>query len=618
MKKIAVAFFLSLISVSCSKDSNPNYYGTIKPKHPFDEIWINNREEPQYTDPTLCHGTPDGLLVQNTFYRLVSIDPKTGKPVPELAESWDVSSDGKTYVFHMRKGLQWSDGESLTAGDVEYSWKRLMNPDTGAEYQGIATNVIENGDAYGQRAIHITGFAEKIPVRDVMSYFVKHDVPVLKIQEQKDSSDVFVFVKGETGEETQQNRETIMKLLMNEHPWGENVKGQVTDASVVGVNALDALTLEVKLVGPLPYFISLIEFYAFSPLPKHVIEKFKAEGKEDQWTKPENVVVSGPFKLKEEKFKQFKIYEKNPKYWDASNVRLNRVKILMIEKESASLNSYKVGEIDWIGPHEVPSEQVANVKNFKDFHNDPYLGVYYYFFNTQKKPLDDVRVRQALGLAIDRQQIAEHILAAGQMPYAGIVPDGLAGYKSYSTELFNPQKAKQLLADAGYPDGKNFPRLKFVYDTKEVHRLVIQAIQEMWKQNLNIDIEPSNVEWKIYLDRMQTMQFELTRLSWIGDFLDPYTFLELLKSTSGNNHTGWSNAEYDRLLEASNVEPNDGKRLELLGQAEKIAIDEAPFLPIYLYSKAYMLKPYVKGFYPDYQDHHAWKHMWIDLDWSKK
>lgn len=617
MKKLLVASLISLTLAGCTKDSDPSYYGTIKPKHPFDELWINNREEPQHMDPTMVSGVPDGLLIQSTFSRLTAIDPKTGKPVPELADHWDISADGKGYTFYMRKGIKWSDGQPITAHDMEYAWKRLLDPATGAQFQGMLSNVLENGDAFAQRAIHLSGFEKASSSSEIQSFFTKHQIPVTKISARPGFNEVFVFVSGETGEETQANRDKMLNLLTQEHPWGEKVTAQITNADVVGCKALDDERFEVKLVGPIPYFILLIEHANFGPIPKHVIEKFKAEGKEEQWVKPENVVVSGPFKLKEEQFKQYKIYEKNPHYWNAENVRLKKVKVLMIEKETAALNSYKVGEIDWIGPHEVPAEQIANVKNFKDYHNDPYLGVYYYITNIRQKPFNDPKVRQALSLAIDRQKITEHVLGGGQIPYNGFFPDGLGGFKSYQGELYNPVKAKQLLAEAGFPEGKGFPKSKFLYDTKEIHRLVIQAVQEMWKQNLGIDIEPTNVEWKVYLDRLEARDFQISRRGWIGDFLDPYTFLELIRSTSPLNPTGWNNPEFDRLLEASNLEGKPDKRAVLINQAEKLAIDDAAYIPIFVYTKTYMLKPYVKGFYSDYQDHHSWQHMWIDLDWKK-
>jgi ABC-type oligopeptide transport system substrate-binding subunit len=287
MKKIILMSLVSLTLLGCTKDSDPSYYGTVKPKHPFDELWINNREEPQYTDPNMVAGVPDGQLVRNTFYRLSSIDPVSGKPVPELADHWDVTDGGRTYTFHMRKGLKWSDGHPLTANDVEYSWKRLMDPATGAQYQGLAAGTVENGEAFAQRAIHLSGFEKSSSSSEIQSFFTKHEVPVTKISARPGFNEVFVFVSGASGEETQANREKMLNLLTQEHPWGEKVTAQITGSDVVGCKALDDERFEVKLVGPLPYFVLLTEFPNFAPLPKHVIEKFKAEGKEDQWMKPE-------------------------------------------------------------------------------------------------------------------------------------------------------------------------------------------------------------------------------------------------------------------------------------------------------------------------------------------
>lgn len=617
MKKIIAMAFICLSVVSCTRDSDPNYFGTVKPKHPLDEIWINNREEPQYMDPTLVAGVPDGELSQNTFYRLVALDPRTGQPVPELAERWDVTDGGKTHTFFMRKNLKWSDGHPLTAHDAEYAWKRLIDPQMASQYQGVAADVIENGNAFAQRAIHLIGFEKPVSESDIKSFFIKHDVNVSKVQQRRGTNEMFVFVSGKDGDETKTNRERMMQILIQEHPWGDKVSASITNSDVVEAKALDDERFQVKLIGPLAYFTLLAEFANFAPLPEHVIEKFKAAGKADDWYKPENVVVSGAFKLKEEQFKQYKIYEKNPNYWDADSVRLKKVKVLMIENETATLNSYKVGETDWIGPHNVPAEQIPDLGAFKDFHNDPYLGVYSFIMNVRQKPFDDPKVRQALSLAVDRQKITDHILGGGQIPTRGLFPDGLAGFKGYKAELYNPEKAKKLLAEAGYPEGKGFPKIKYLYDTKEVHKNIIQAIQEMWKQNLGIQVEPVNVEWKVYLDRIEKKDFQMARRAWIGDFADPFTFLEMEVSTSGNNNTNWSDSEYDRLIVASNMEPDPAKRGALINQAEAMAVEASARVPLYVYTKTYMLKPFVKGFYPSYQDHHAWRHMWIDLDWKK-
>lgn len=622
MKKyvcLALSCFVLLSTASCTKknktQTSNDYYGTIKPKHNVDEIWINNREEPQHMDPTLATGVSDFNLIMNSFSRLVQIDPKTSKPIGDLALSWDVSEEGKRYIFHLRKDLKWSDGHPLTAHDFEYSWKRLMDPSVGSQYASLAYSSIEGGEAFGRQAVVLSGFAKAPRPSEIQSYLVSKGIAVEKVSQRSNSTDIFVFVGGT---DKDQMRKRILQIF-SQHTYFGKIEASVADSSVVEVRALGDLEFEVRLVGPLPYFVLLAEYSSFAAVPKHVIERVKAEndGDASRWTKLGTMVFSGPYMLVHENFKIDKVYEKNPQYWDASNVRTPRIRVLMIETETALMNAYKVGEVDVFGPHEVPSEMVAEVSKFKDFYDDPYLGVYYYIMNTAVKPLDNPLVRQALALAIDRESLTKNVLGGGYKAYHGFVPDGLAGYKSVQNEMYNPEKARELLAEAGFSNGEGFPKLKFKYDTKDVHRLVAQAVQEMWKKNLNVEFEMSNVEWKIYLDDLHAKRFELSRWGWIGDFLDPFTFLELMLSDSGNNHTQWASPEYDELIHLANTQSDESKRLALFQQAESLIMQEQVVIPLFLYTKTYMLKPYIKGFYKDYQDHHPWKHMWIDLDWEK-
>jgi len=589
------------------------YYGTTKPKHGVDEIWINNREEPQHLDPILTHGVPDGNLAMNSFSRLVQIDPTTSKPIPDLAQSWEAFDKGSRYVFKLKQGLKWSDGKPLTAHDFEYSWKRLIDPKTGAVYASLAYSTIAGGEAFARRALKVTGFKSKNEHQQFQADLKKSGITQIeKFESSYSGNDLFVFFE-------QENKDSQKGLLVKSLQGMGGLKAQETTPDDVQVRATDDLTLEVSLVGPLPYFVLLAEFSSFAAIPKHVVEKVASENNGDasRWTRPENIVVSGAYKLIKENFKIDKIYEKNPLYWDASNVKTKRIVVKMIETENAVMNAYKVGEVDWIGPHEVPAEQLKTVQDFKDFYNDPYLGVYYYIVNQEIPAFQDVRVRRALSLSIDRASITQNILAGAYIPYGGLVPDGLAGYKSYQQELYNPEKAKALLAEAGYPDGKGFPKFKFKYDTKDIHRLIIQAVQQMWKKTLNIDVEMVNVEWKVYLDDMQSHRFEMSRSGWIGDFLDPFTFHELMLSNSGNNHPLWKNKKYDQLVLGANELSDEAQRFQMLYEAEKIAVEDVARIPIYLYTKTYMLKPFIKGFYKDYQDHHLWKHMWVDPNWSQ-
>lgn len=525
----------------CTTNSQPGYLGTTRPLHPVNELWINGGLEPSSIDPNKINGDPEINLSSNMFVRLVQTHPVTGEILPDLATSWEISNDGLTYIFHLRKDAKWSDGKPLTAHDVEFSWKRLMNPATGAVNASM-TDVIENAQAYR---------TTKLPLEKV------------------------------------------------------------------GVKAKDDFTLLVKLNSPVSYFLSMIEYVIFAPLPEHLIEKLKVEKKEDQWTKPENIVVSGPFKIKEERFKQFRIFEKNTFYYHADQVRLNRVKTLVIEGYKADLNAYKTGQHDWSCCNSVPSEMISQLQTQKDFYTDPYLALYFFMTNTNKKPLNDARVRKALSLAIDRKSIVENVARGGQMPTRDLVPPGTFGYKGIKSSLYDVPTAQKLLAEAGFPNGQNFPKLQYKYNSGEIHLLIAQAVQQMWKKNLNIDIVLINEEWAVLQDDQKSGNFEITRRAWIADYIDPYSFVNVLISNGTNNKSGWKNKTYDELVAASNHETNTKKRFAFFEKVEKILEEEQPFIPLYVYTRLYMKKPFLKGFWPNLLNRHEWKYMWIDEQWNE-
>ncbi len=388
-------------------------------------------------------------------------------------------------------------------------------------------------------------------------------------------------------------------------------------ADAVGLRAIDAQTLEVHLSEPVPYFLALTHHYTLMPVPKHVISGLIEAGKSpDLWTRPQYIVSNGAYTLKEWHFRQMMLLEKNPRYWDATSVRLAHIRVSEVESNNTALNLYRTGELDSIGTNTaLPSEFLGELKHFGDFHHSPYLTVYWYWLNTKRPPLDDVRVRRALSLAIDRRAITAYIKRGGETPMANLVPDGLAGYRAPEAPLFAPGQARQLLAAAGYPQGRSFPTLALSYNTAEGHKQIAEAIQQMWKENLGINVRLENQEWKVFLSNVENDNFDIARLGWTGDFADPYTFLEVLSGTSGNNHSGWSDPEYDKLLAAANAEANPAMRLALLRQAEELLLAAQPLLPIYLYTRSYMLKPYVMGVWKNFLDRHPFKWMWIDKRW---
>jgi oligopeptide transport system substrate-binding protein len=224
-----------------------------------------------------------------------------------------------------------------------------------------------------------------------------------------------------------------------------------------------------------------------------------------------------------------------------------------------------------------------------------------------KAPVSDVRVRKALSLAVDREMLTTFVTKAGEVPSSRFVPAGLRGYEGPHGLAFDPAAAKKLLAEAGYPGGKGFPKTELVYNTSELHRVITQAVQQMWKEHLGIQVELANVEWKVYLARQSTLDYQISRAGWIGDYVDPNTFLDLWKTGGGNNQTGWSNPRYDQLIDQATRLVDTKERMRALHDAETILLDEAPVLPLFTYVNKGMLSKKVTGWYPNILDQHPLK-----------
>lgn len=614
MRKILVVLTIGAGLVSCNKNSDPNYFGTIRPKHPSNEIWLNMSTEPQYMDPAKIADDVSYNAVSNMFLRLVQLNAKTSVPSPDLARSWEISKDGREYTFHLREDAVWSDGKPVTAEDVAYAWRRLADSATGSTYSQMA-DVIENARPFREQAIQISGLDAKQDV-NLLKDKIEKIVPIKDLLFDEHVKSFFAFIDSDEPAEKNQWREKLIQEV-KKGSLGSNLHAKVASSDIIEVVAKDDHTFWVRLSKPVPYFLGLISYPTFAPLPQHIIEKFKAEGKEDQWVRPGNIVVDGPFILTQEEFKQFKIYKKNPKYFNASKVRLDTVKTIIVEDYHADLNAYKTGQHDFGFSSALPTDMVDSLQKFKDYHRDPQLGIYYYMFNLKRKPFDDVKVRNALNLAIDRKAISERILREGQMPTRDLVPPGIPGYEGPHSEIYNLEKAKQLLSEAGYKDGKGIPKITLKFNTSEAHKKIAEAIQQMWKTNLGIQVDIQNMEWRSMLEDQNRDNFDLMRMAWIGDYLDPHTFLSIFLSESENNHTHWKNKKYDSLVIGADEIMDQPKRMKQLLEAEKILVDEAPIVPIYDYTRAYMLKPFVKGFWKEYQHRHPWKYMWIDENWDK-
>ena len=373
--------------------------------------------------------------------------------------------------------------------------------------------------------------------------------------------------------------------------------GEISDFSQVGVKALDDYVLQVTLTEPIPYFLQLLDHYSTYPVHRATVEKFgTADQRGTRWTFEGNIVGNGAFQLKEWKINRRITVERNPHYWNAENVRLNQVVFYPTENVTTEERMFRAGQLHYSG---IPSDKIQAYSQSADpsLRIQPYLGVYFYRLNVDKPQLSDKRVRRALGMTINRDQLVSQITKGGQIPAYAITPPGTMGYYPESDLAFDPEGAKKLLAEAGYPNGEGFPTTEILYNTSEGHRKIAVALQQMWKKHLNIDVILLNQEWKVYLDTVSNHHYEIARAGWIGDYVDPNNFLDMFLCNGGNNRTHWCNPEYDQIiLQQVPKAQTHQQRLELFQQAENILLDEMPVIPIYIYTSNNLVHPTVKNF----------------------
>ncbi|HUG46613.1 MAG TPA: peptide ABC transporter substrate-binding protein [Sphingomicrobium sp.] len=386
-------------------------------------------------------------------------------------------------------------------------------------------------------------------------------------------------------------------------------EGKIDDFDQVGVKAIDDRTLEVKLTGSTPHFLSMLKHYSFFPVNPRVVEQFGGmTERQNRWSTVENYVGNGPFTLKEWVTNQIIRTEKNPQYWDADRVKLNQIHFFPIENVNSEETAFRAGRLhvtSTVSPDRIPSFRKTMPEQLRI---DPYLGSYFFRLNVTRKPFDDPRVREALNLAVDRQLLVDRVTQGGQAPATGFTPNGLDDYPPLDRVRFNPERARQLLAEAGYPGGRGFPKSEILINTSEAHRKVAEAIQAMWRQNLGIDVGIYNQEWKVYLDSQSNLDYDISRAGWIGDYPHAMTFLEIFTTGNGNNDTGWSNSTYDSLIQEAQASDPE-KRLQLLRQAETILLEELPVVPIYWYTRTYLLDERVEGWHPTLLDNRPYKYV---------
>ncbi len=367
------------------------------------------------------------------------------------------------------------------------------------------------------------------------------------------------------------------------------------EANVDSFQALDDKTFEVTLSVPSPYFLGLTAFFTFMP----VREDSVVAGADGMWAMtPELALANGPFMLESYATGDKLVLVKNPNYWRADEVVLDKIEALMIVDQSTALTGYESGQIDVID--DMPTAEIPRLlAEDPTFMILPYDGVYYYSLNTTLEGLDDANVRKALSLAIDRTAIVETVLKGGQLPAKNMVSQAsrdangdvfadVAGSFGIPEDGSGIAEAQQLLADAGYPNGEGFPEFTILYNTSESHKAVAEAIQEMWNKNLGINVQLANQEWAVFQDTRLSHNFDIARGGWIGDYSDPMTYLGLFLTSSPMNHAQWYNDDYDAMIEAARTQ--DGQdRFDTLQDALALVMNDYAYLPIYYYTDQIMV-----------------------------
>lgn len=524
---------LSMIFSACggnndkASDGNGDNQAIVEEEGKKDGVLdINIASEPDSIDPALNTSVDGAIMISHLFESLIRWDDDgEGNAVlkPGIAESWEVSDDGLTWTFKLRDA-KWSDGKDITADDFVYSWNRLVDPATGADYEYML----------------------------------------------------------------------------------DMVKGY--DEKKLDISAPDPKTFVVNLSVKCPYFEEICAFPAVMPVRKDIIEANKA------WTNsPETLVSNGAYKLEKWDHNSTLSMVKNPEYYDQDSVKAEKLAFHLQDDQNAIYASYRSGDLDFI--NSVPQEEIQKLLDTKELKIKPYVGTYFVCFNTEKEPFNDPKVRKAFSLAIDRIFIVNQVTGQGQEPATAYVPSGVydakgaegddfrtvgGDYYSINDEDYekNIEEAKKLMEEAGYKDGEGFPQIDYLYNTDENHKAIAEALQNMWQENLGVQVNLQNQDWNVFLKERKEGNYNIARHGWIADYNDPMSFIDMWLTGGGNNDAQYKNPEFDKFVKAAKATSDPDERMENMHKAEDILIGEDNVVaPLYFYNNSYMMKPNIQGLY---------------------
>lgn len=628
---------------------------------------IGNSNEPKGLDPHLVSGVLESNIIRALFEGLCVDDPSIdGTALPGAAYKFESSEDFTAWTFYLQPEGKWSDGIPVTAHDFVFSYRRMLSPDPNwpAKYAEMLY-FIENAESYsknrrgeilmardtnfpinwttlsqanfeGDEKLTLSDWAGKtysdldpeekevvlryLPAQTKVSFANAASSPFEKLTPDERrlrfaskgldnlSKDELVYIRRNPAHFTwpeslnDEARAAVIERLL------EHVDQDLWELARVGVTARDDFTLEINLRGPVPFLPEITKHYTWYPVPRHIILK---HGKintafSSQWTKPGNIVSNGPFKLKTWRTNHVLEVERSPEYWDAERVHLNGIRYLPISNYYTETRMF--GDEQIHVTYTVPSELIPFAKkNFPDeMRQEPYVGVRFLRSNIRREPFDNPKVRRAFALAIDQKAICEKILQGGQQPASGIVPP-FGEYEPPGLISFDAAKARQLLEESGYKASSSFPDITILTTDSDSGRREAEALQAMWEKNLGVNVRIIQREWTTYLQKQYDADFDLAVGGWIGDYLDPTTFLEMWIKDGGNNNTGWSSEEFEDLLRVAENTADIATRMDTLAKAESVIMSDTPVMPIYWYTTNYLIRPEVENWNPLLLNNHPFK-----------
>ena len=588
---------------------------------------VGNVAEPRALDLQLVTGVPENKIISSLFEGLISDHPSEDETmVPGVATHWEHNADMSEWVFHLRPNAKWSDGTPLTAEDFIFSYHRMLSPALAAAYAPMLHS-IKNAEAYNrdQRGYILCGLDSGFPVpwetlatanfnggpgsapggdftalthaeqKRALAATGLDRMNEIQLRAIKDDPSLFDWPAAIPEEA----RTMVVSRLLSHLEAGEP---DLFDRAEIGLSAPDPHTLIVTLREPVPYLPSMTRHSTWFPVPRHVILKFgKMTDRFTDWSRNGNLVGNGPFQLTEWRYNHFIEVRKNPYYWDAENVGLNGIRYFPIENPYTESRAFFAGQLHTT--YSLPAELLTKIRNSHPqyLRTEPYVGTVFLRLNVTRKGLDDPRVRKALSLAINRAELCAYVYE-GFFPAKTLTPK-LGDYSAPDVLHYDLLEAKRLLAEAGYPDGKGLPSFSLL--TSRPHPAT-DALQQTFR-TLGIRITIDRKDWGSYIASQQSLDFDMALAGWIGDYLDPTTFLDMWTKGNGNNNTGWDSPEFEGLLRAAAQQPDPASRYATLAEAEELLMDGMPILPIAWYSRNYLHRPEVKGWYPLVLDNHPWK-----------